>query len=144
MMEGVMSPPAASPVVLAVLDDSERSALVKLSLAGRGWEVVRAHSCEQARVRAVDQPVDALLTDLVLTDGSAFGLLRSLPMRPPVTAVLTWGDAVDMHDRILTAGFDLHLVRPISGEDIDRALRDALRARSADPLATLRHRRVAI
>jgi DNA-binding response OmpR family regulator len=90
--------------------------------------VVRAHSCEQARTRALEQPIDALLTDLVLADGSAFGLLRSLPVRARVTAVLTWGNQLGIKDRILSAGFDVHLVRPISAEDIDLAMRAKLDA----------------
>ncbi len=116
------------PVVLALLDDSERSALLKLSLASRGWEVVRAHSCEQARTRALEQHVDVLLTDLVLPDGSAFGLLRSLTIRPAVAVVLTWGNQHGIRDRIHVAGFDLHLVRPISAEEIDIAMREKLQS----------------
>jgi DNA-binding response OmpR family regulator len=126
-----MMSPEPRPVVLAVLDDSERSALLKLSLASRGWEVVRAHSCEQARTRALEQPVDALLTDLVLPDGSAFGLIRSLPSRPRVTAVLTWGNQLGIRERISTAGFDIQLVRPISAEEIDEALREHLHGGSS-------------
>lgn len=121
-----MHPPERRPVVLAVLDDSERSALLKMSLASRGWEVVRAHSCEQARTRALEQPIDALLTDLVLGDGSAFGLIRSMPVRPRVTVVLTWGNQHGIKDRITSAGFDMQLVRPISAEDIDIAMRAKL------------------
>ncbi len=123
-----MPPPARRPVVLVVLDDSERSALLKLSLVTRGWEVVRAHSCEQARTRVLEQPIDALLIDLVLGDGSAFGLLRSMPVRPRVTVVLTWGNQHGIRERILTSGVDLHLVRPISAEEIDRAMREKLEA----------------
>ena len=116
------------PVVLAVLDDSERSALLKLSLMARGWDVVRAHSCEQARTRAGEQPIDALLTDLILADGSAFGVLRGLPNKPRVTLVLTWGNQHGIKERIASAGFDVHLVRPISAEEIDKALREKLEA----------------
>src|SRR6185503_16747365 len=109
-----MNSAAARPVVLAVLDDSERSALLKLSLTSRGWDVVRAHTCEQARTRALEQPLDALLTDLVLPDGSAFGLLRSMPSRPSVAVVLTWGNQLGIRERIASAGFDMMLVRPVS------------------------------
>jgi CheY-like chemotaxis protein len=122
-----MHPTQRRPVVLAVLDDGERSALLKLSLAGRGWDVLRAHSCEQARERARDHRVDALLTDLVLGDGSAFGLLRAFTERPRVSVVLTWGNQHGIRERILASGFDLHLARPITAEEIDRALRDKLR-----------------
>lgn len=123
----VMSPPRESaPVVLAVFDDGERSALLKLSLIARGWTVVRAHSCEEARRRALEQPIDALVVDLVLRDGSAFGLLRSLAVRPRVTAVLTWGNQHGIRERIARSGFDMHLVRPISAEEIDGALRGGL------------------
>lgn len=111
------------PVLLAVLDDSERSALLKLSLVARGWEVLRAHSCEEARTRANERHVDALLTDLVLPDGSAFGLLRSMPSRPFVAVVLTWGNQHGIRDRIMSSGFDMHLVRPINAEEIDEAIR---------------------
>ena len=126
-----MYAPAQKPVVLAVFDDSERSALLKLSLGARGWEVVRAHSCEQARLRAHEQHVDALLTDLVLPDGSAFGLLRSLPSRPLVAVVLTWGNQHGIRDRIVASGFDVHIVRPTTAEEIDHDMREmlALKAR---------------
>ncbi len=113
-------------VVLAVLDDSERSALLKMSLASRGWTVVRAHSCEQARLRAHEQHIDALLTDLVLPDGSAFGLLRSLPARPLVAVVLTWGNQHGIRERIVASGFDLQIVRPTTAEDIDRGIREMI------------------
>ena len=122
-----MLPPARRPVVLAVLDDGERSALLKMSLASRGWDVVRAHSCEQARLRVGDQHIDALLTDLVLADGSAFGLLKSMPERPRVAVVLTWGNQHGIRERIIASGFDLQLARPINAEEIDRAMRDLLR-----------------
>jgi DNA-binding response OmpR family regulator len=126
-----MNSPEARPVVLAVLDDSERSALLKLSLASRGWEVIRAHTCEQARSRALEQPIDALLTDLVLPDGSAFGLIRSMPSRPHVAVVLTWGNQLGIRERIASAGFDMVLVRPISAEEIDRALRERMAEQSS-------------
>jgi DNA-binding response OmpR family regulator len=114
-------------VILIVLDDGERSALLAMGLEGRGWSVVRAHTCEQARERATDLPIDALLTDLVLADGSAFGLLKSMPYRPHVAGVLTWGNQHGIRDRIMVSGFDLHLSRPITAKDIDQALRDKLR-----------------
>src|SRR5690349_21313245 len=103
-----MHPTGRRPVVLAVLDDGERSALLKLSLAGRGWDVLRAHSCEQARGVVSGTRIDALLTDLVLGDGSAFGLLKSIPHRPLICAVLTWGNQHGIRDRIFASGFDLH------------------------------------
>ena len=122
-----MNPTERRPVVLAVLDDGERSALLKLTLASRGWDVMRAHSCEQARAIAKTHRVDALLTDLVLGDGSAFGLLKSITERPRVCVVLTWGNQHGIRERILASGFDLHLSRPITAEEIDRALREKLR-----------------
>jgi DNA-binding response OmpR family regulator len=125
------------PVVMIVLDDSERSALLKLSLVSRGWDVVRAHSCEQARVRMREQPVDAVLTDLALSDGSAFGLLRSLTPRPAVAAVLTWSKRHGFADRIVTAGFDLQLERPIDATRVDQAMRDCLATKVASHCSDL-------
>lgn len=122
-----MSPDAPRPVLLAVLDDGERSALLKVALDGRGWDVIRARTCDQARQRAAGHPIYALLTDLVLADGSAFGLLKSLPTRPRVSVVLTWGNQHGIRERIMASGFDLHLARPITAQEIDRALRDRLR-----------------
>ena len=118
--------PVHQPLLLVVLDDGERSALLKMTLEGRGWIVVRAHTCEQARERAASLRVDALLTDLVLGDGSAFGLLKSMPVRPSVSAVLTWGNQHGIRERITMSGFDLHLCRPITAVEIDCALRAQL------------------
>jgi DNA-binding response OmpR family regulator len=114
-------------VILVVLDDEERASLLAMGLEGRGWSVVRAPTCQQARQRGADLHLDALLTDLVLADGSAFGLLKAMPHRPRVSGVLTWGNQHGIRDRIRVSGFDLHLSRPITAEDIDRALRDKLR-----------------
>ena len=118
---------AQRPVMLAVLDDGDRSAILKLSLTDRGWDVLRAHSCEQARSVARGLRLEALLTDLLLGDGSAFGLLKSMPARPHVAVVLTWGHQHGIRERILASGFDLHLVRPITAEQIDLAIHDRLR-----------------
>src|SRR4051812_18129868 len=107
-----MVSPTRRPVILIVLDDGERSALLAMGLEGRGWNVVRAHACEDARRRLSELHIDALLTDLVLVDGSAFGLLKSMPVRPRVSGVLTWGNQYGIKDRILVSGFDLHLSRP--------------------------------
>ena len=115
-----------APVVLAVLDDSERSTLLRAALAARGWSVVYAKSCEHARQRMAEQPIDALLTDLVLVDGSAFGLMRSLSKRPRVAIVLTWGNQHGIRDRIAASGFDSLLVRPVTAEEIDEAMRAKL------------------
>ena len=123
-----MAPPTRRPVLLIVLDDGERSALLEMTLEQRGWEVVSAQTCEQARTRAANRRIDALLTDLVLADGSAFGLLKSMRERPRVSVVLTWGNQHGIRERILVSGFDLHLSRPITGEDIDASLRDRLRS----------------
>jgi CheY-like chemotaxis protein len=51
-----------------------------------------------------------------------------MPERPRVSVVLTWGNQHGIRERILASGFDLHLPRPITAEEIDRALRDKLRA----------------
>jgi hypothetical protein len=40
--------------------------------------------------------------------------------------VLTWGNQHGIKDRIVSAGFDVHLVRPISAEEIDLAMRAKL------------------
>lgn len=120
-----MVPPTRRPVLLTVLDDGERSALLQMALDERGWDVLSAHTCEQALAR--ERRIDALLTDLVLADGSAFGLLKSMRQRPRVSVVLTWGNQHGIRERILVSGFDLHLSRPITAEDIDHALRDGLR-----------------
>jgi DNA-binding response OmpR family regulator len=127
-----MFSPDHKPVVLAVLDDSERSALLKLSLAERGWDVLRAYTCEEALLRAHERHIDALLTDLVLADGSAFGLLHSLPARPLVAVVLTWGNQHGIRERIAASGFDLHIVRPTTAEDIDRGMREALHRKARE------------
>ncbi len=113
------------PVMLAVLDDRERSHSLRASLSS-GWIVVRAHSCAEARARALEQPIDALVTDLVLVDGSAFGLLRSLAMAPPLSLVLTSGNQHGIRERIIASGFDLHLPRSVSAEEIHTALRKKL------------------
>ncbi len=113
------------PLVLVV--DDERSAAVDFAhwLMRHGYAAIAVTSCSEARAAFDALPVDALVGQMALGDGSLFGLVRSLGAnRPPVVIGFA---GVEMAPSSSTEGFTC-LVAPVDRDAIRRTL-DARLAR---------------
>ena len=90
-----------------------------------GHEVRSAQTVAQATrgLRAV--PCDLLLSDLILSDGDGWTLLESLgAARPPFAVAMSGKNSPEDRARSEAAGFQQHLVKPFTPDELDRILRE--------------------
>jgi len=115
--------------ILLVEDhESTRAVLLRL-LTKDGHSVEAVGSCADALKAAHSQPVSepfqALVCDLGLPDGSGLDIVRELKARKPglatAVALSGFGTEEDIR-RSKEAGFDEHLVKPASIQELRRAL----------------------
>ena len=123
-----MMEPAVFAKVLVVDDDVDHCLMLEVALECLGYEVTLAHSYRHAVALLRETDVDALVCDLTLGDGTALDVMRAIgSRRPRVCVVLSGFDAADDRERSLAAGFDEHLVKPTSLEELGRVLSAGLR-----------------
>jgi CheY-like chemotaxis protein len=117
--------------VLVVDDDPDAVELLTMALEREGYEVHAAGSCAEARAILVAHPLDALVTDISLPDGSGHDLARADSQgdhRLVRIAVSGYGRDVDI-EQSMKAGFDKHLTKPVAMNDLVAALQAIVRAR---------------
>jgi DNA-binding response OmpR family regulator len=120
--------PATFAKVLVVDDDVDHCLMLEVALQSLGYEVAVAHSCRSAVALLRDDDLDALVCDLTLGDGTALDILRAVgSRRPRVSVVLSGFDSEQDRERSIAAGFDAHLVKPSSIDDIASILSEGLR-----------------
>lgn len=125
------------PLVLVVDDDPDHCMMLEVALESRGHRVRTAHSCRSAVAIMESEPVDAVVCDLTLGDGTALDVLRNAgEHRPRVAIVLSGFDDAEDQERSLAAGYDVHLVKPTPIETlVDVIARGLGRPRSGIHLA---------
>ncbi|WP_437927138.1 response regulator [Sorangium sp. So ce291] len=101
------------PLVLVLDDDDDTSTLLGMALRRRGFRVVVARSCEEGRARLAENPIDALVTDVSLPDGSGIDLVASLAAKPRATIVVSGFGGDDDREKSRMAGAHAHLVKPV-------------------------------
>lgn len=123
--------PAAEPVqaasgrqVLVVDDNVDAAATTAQILEQFGHTVQVAHTAAEALERcARDKPAVAIL-DIGLPDMDGYALaaaIRRLGNAPRLVALTGYGQKADV-ERAAGAGFDLHLTKPASLDDLERAV----------------------
>jgi two-component system response regulator EvgA len=104
---------ASKPRVLIVDDSSCFRQAARLLLERRGYEVVgEAHSAAAAVDAAAELAPDAVLLDLLLPDGTGFGVCTAITAQKPAPAVLLvssedFGACWSMADECGARGFVL-------------------------------------
>ena len=128
-----------SSAVILIVEDNERNLkLLRDVLGVRGYSTVEARSAEEAldRVRA-DRP-HLVLMDIQLPGMDGVAALRELRALPdgaalPVVAVTAFA-MKDDRDRLLGAGFDGYLEKPIDIRSLPSTVASLLAARELEPL----------
>jgi DNA-binding response OmpR family regulator len=124
---------ANAPRVLVVDDDPGILDVVSYALRDEGFAVETAEDVEDAE-RALDQPVDVVILDLMLPGGSGADLCRRLRAAGNVVPIvmLTARDAE--LDRVigLEAGADDYVTKPFSAAELVSRTRAILRRREFD------------
>ena len=144
-----VSAPAAVPTIEPVADDEPatrrtlrillvddnddtRSSLAEL-LGRRGHDVRAAEGVEAAIRAAADSEIDLLISDIELVDGTGLQLIQALRAAHTVPAIALsgFGSSDDM-ELSRSAGFDIHLMKPIDLPALEAAIdRVAMRATAA-------------
>jgi len=116
-------------LILLVEDDERIAAFVSKGLQAEGYSCVRARDSGEALALARTEPIDLVVLDLVLPDGSGLDVLtalRGFKAGLPVL-ILTALDDVSSRVRGLDAGADDYLGKPFDFDELLARIRALLR-----------------
>ena len=121
--------------ILIVDDDIELTDLLVQYLVPEGFNVVCAHDGETAVKKALNQPFDAIILDVMLPRLNGFEVLKAIRehLQTPVLMLTARGDDID---RIvgLEIGADDYLAKPCNPRELLARLRAILRRIQKAPL----------
>ena len=106
--------------LLLVEDDSELAAVLEAGFTEHAIQVTTAATLPEGRTRALLDPFDVLILDVMLPGGSGFDLCRELRQREIATPILmlTARDTVDDRVRGLEVGADDYLTKPFAFREL--------------------------
>ncbi len=122
--------PVAAGLRVLVVDDNEDAARATATMLRHiGLDVQVAHTAAQALAAYDARPTDLALLDIGLPDMDGYGLAQALqaaaagrPLR--LVALTGYGQKGDI-ERAAAAGFDVHLTKPATLDDLRRAFSPA-------------------
>jgi len=105
--------------VLVAEDDPTTSELLRITLEQVGYRVSVADTINEGLAIADHQPVDVLIADLRLKDGTGIDLMMQLRKDRHMAGIMTSGYSDEMHKlKSKAAGFDEYLVKPIDTDHL--------------------------
>jgi two-component system response regulator RegA len=113
--------------ILVVEDDEVYRAALGRALTRAGFDVRLAAGVGDAEGMAADDPPDLALVDLRLQDGSGVDVVRSLARDAPTcrAVMLSGHGTIRSAVEAMRAGAIDFLTKPVSSEEVVRALEDA-------------------
>jgi CheY-like chemotaxis protein len=122
--EPTVRQPGAGKQVLVVDDNVDAAAMTALILEQFGHEVRVAHSAAEALETLRHYRPAVAILDIGLPDMDGYALaaaIRRTGAAPRLVALTGYGQKTDV-DRATGAGFDLHLTKPATLDDLERAV----------------------
>lgn len=141
--------PHATIRLLFVEDDAAIRFAIRDFLEGHDFDLIEAPSCAEAETAFIEHRPDIVLSDYMLTDGTALELLprlRAVNANVPVV-VLTAHGTVELAVQAMKQGADDFLTKPVALPALLVVLQRALerqRDRQQQQARTARQRRIAI
>jgi CheY-like chemotaxis protein len=122
---------AQARTIMVVEDDEINRKLMRVVLGGKGYRISEANNVAQALALLREVTPDLLLLDIRLEDGSGLDVVRAVRADPafdrvPVVAV-TAQAMKDDESRLLEAGFDGYLAKPIDTRSLPEVVERFLR-----------------
>src|SRR5262249_46050348 len=121
--------------VLVVEDDRDTLEMVKVILENRGAAVITAPSARDALKALESSRPDALVSDLAMPDQDGYELIEQIRRRGPerggdIPAIaLTAYARTEDRIRALTAGFQMHVPKPVDPDELVVAVANLMRLR---------------
>jgi signal transduction histidine kinase/response regulator RpfG family c-di-GMP phosphodiesterase len=114
--------------VLVVDDEEDARAVLRRLLRGYGARVSEASSAAEALVKLSSEEPDVLLCDIGMPGEDGLSLIGKIRAREPAegarlpaAALTAYATPADLR-RVLEAGFDRHLAKPVNPEDLIAAV----------------------
>lgn len=113
--------------ILLVEDHEDTRRAMSRLLARHGYEVRTAGSIADALEAADASPVDVLISDLGLPDGSGLELMRQIRQRYNVPGIALTGFGMEEDVRqSRESGFHAHLTKPVDVESLHAAVEELM------------------
>ncbi|MCS7236084.1 MAG: response regulator transcription factor [Armatimonadota bacterium] len=130
--------PSAAARVLVVEDERPLVDAIRVALEREGHVVLTAHDGASGLERALHEPVDVVILDVMLPGMSGFEVCRFLRQRSDVPILLLTA-RVDETDRVvgLDLGADDYITKPFSMRELMARVRAALRRKGLAQTARL-------
>jgi signal transduction histidine kinase/ActR/RegA family two-component response regulator len=119
-----IAPSLAGVSVLIVDDDPHSLEFARSALEQSGAHVATASSAKEARVHFEREPPDVILSDIVMPDEDGLELIRDIRAlehglgRQTPAAALTGLVRTEDRLKVLTAGFQMHVAKPIDPSEL--------------------------
>ncbi|GAB4400963.1 MAG: response regulator [Anaerolineales bacterium] len=127
----------SAPKILVVDDSATARAFVRAALVRFGLQVVEASSGPEALTVLGAQPVDLVITDVVMPDMDGYELVRRIRKDPRTSAipVLVLTSRGDVADKVagFEAGADDYMVKPFEPAELEVRVKSLLARRGAAP-----------
>lgn len=129
-----------SPLIGLIDDEPDLVAMSRAYLERDGFRVVEAPDVKSGLAAIRREPVDLVVLDLGLPDGSGLDLLRTLRSTSRVPIIIVTGRSEET-DRVvgLELGADDYLVKPFSQRELAARIRAVLRRTHPDHPAPIIH-----
>jgi diguanylate cyclase (GGDEF)-like protein len=117
--------------ILIVDDDTLARQLYSEYLGEAGYEVITARDAAQAAAALAAEPVDVVVTDLILPDADGLAVLAEAKRRDPgiEVIVITAVERVDPAVRAIKSGAADYLVKPVPRESLQLSVSRCLATR---------------
>ena len=118
--------------VLLVEDHGDTAQVMKRLLTVAGFEVMAVADLATAMKAVREEHFDLVLSDLGLPDGSGVELVRWMRghgLETPAIAISGYGQEQDVAE-CREAGFEMHLVKPVTVERLEEAIGKVMGARA--------------
>jgi hypothetical protein len=115
--------------VLLIEDHADSARAMARLLRTFGYEVDVAHGIVEGRDKVEGNPIDLLISDLLLPDGSGLDFMRTLrATRPQLKAIAISGftQSSDVKESI-DAGFNAHVAKPVDFNKLREVIEQVVR-----------------
>ncbi|MGI8550922.1 MAG: response regulator transcription factor [Dehalococcoidia bacterium] len=130
----VMTETASQPAILVIDDDPKIVSVLRRALAYAGYPVKTALTAVEGLSRALEDPPDLVILDVMLPDLSGFEVCRRLREGSEVPILmLTAKDEVEDRVHGLDQGADDYLVKPFALQELLARVRVLLRRARPEP-----------